>query len=160
MISAGAEGTIATWDFRKLSYLNQSRESMISQSGSSQTIREPMAQMKHCHSLRSGAECSGPVKLSQGVGSKYGQGDRSIMSVGNDGYIKEWDVFSGRQLNEYNTSHVNTISCFKTYKESENLLKGYRGRNSLGCYLGGTITAAWDGKISLRRMVLTKDDAK
>merc|ERR1719223_2553444 len=87
MTSAGADGTIATWDFRKLSSLGRGKEAS---SGNAQTVRQPMAKMKHCRSLRSGTECSGPVMLAKGVGLKYGQGDRSVMSVSMDGFINGW----------------------------------------------------------------------
>jgi WD40 repeat protein len=167
MTSAGAEGTVATWDFRKLGCLNRGTDILSSstntQTGSiyTQTVRQPIATMKHSQILQSGAECAGPVMLAKGVGTKYGQGDRSVMSVGTDGFINEWDVLSGRLLNTHNTAHGNKVSCFKTFNENDNLLKGRRGRKSnLFCHFGGTITAAWDGKIRLRRMVSNKGSVK
>ena len=165
MTSAGNDGVIATWDFRKLSNLNR-KEKVVALSGKSentQVIRQPLAKMMYCQSLRGGAECSGPVTLSKGVGAKYGQGDRTVMSVGMDGYINEWDVMSGRLLSKHNTHHSNKISCFATYSDNDNLLKGPRGKKSNPlCLLGGTrITAGcWDGNIRLRRMVMNRVNSK
>ncbi len=153
MTSAGADGDIATWDFRKLSYLN---------GGKALTVRQPISVVKHYQSLSNGAKCASPVMLAKGVSSKYGQGERSVMSVGANGLINEWDVLNGRLLSEHNTKHSNKISCFKSFNESDNLSKGYRGgtKSSSLCLLGGTITAAWDGKIKLRRMVLKKGQGR
>merc|ERR1712038_1110065 len=116
--------------------------------------REPMSVVQHYQSLRGGAKCVGPVMLAKGVSSRYGQGERIVMSVGSNGLINEWDVLSGRQLSDHNSKHTNKISCFKSFHESDNLSRGHRGTKSSSlCLLGGTITAAWDGKIKLRRMV-------
>ena len=162
MTSAGADGNIVTWDFRKLSHLNRGKDSLaLKANGITQTVRQPMSVMKHCKALRSGAECSGPVMLAKGVSSKYGQGERSVMSVSTDGHINEWDVLNGRLLSEHKTRHGNQISCFKTFVESENILKGHKKfKGDSLCLLGGTITAAWDGKIKLRRMVLKGGEGK
>ncbi len=156
MSSAGSDGVVATWDCRKLS---NSKDAMSFSSQTTATIRQPNAMMKHCHFLQNGAECAGPVMLAKGVNSKYGQGDRTIMSVSTDGFINEWDVMSGNLLTKHNTKHSNAMSCFKTYRERDNLLKGRRAFSSDSfCLLGGTITAAWDGKIKLRRMLLKRGD--
>lgn len=163
MTSAGADGVVATWDFRKLSNLNRKEKvlALSTKSESTQVVRQPLAKMMHCQSLRGGIECSGPVTLSKGIGAKYGQGDRTVMSVGTDGHINEWDVMSGRLLSKHNTQHSNKISCFTTFSDTDNLLKGPKGKkNNPLCFLGGTITAGWDGNIKLRRMVMNKVDSK
>lgn len=158
MSSAGSEGVVATWDCRKLS---NAMDTMSFASQTTETVREPRAKMKHCQILQNGAECAGPVMLAKGVSSRYGQGDRTIMSISTNGFINEWDVMSGRLLSKHNTSHSNAISCFKTYRDHENLFKGRRGANSNNlCMLGGTITAAWDGKVKVRRMMLNKHTEK
>ena len=156
MSSAGSEGLVATWDCRKLSC---AKDAMSLASQTTETVREPRARMKHCQTLHNGAECAGPVMLAKGVNSRYGQGDRTIMSVSTNGFINEWDVMNGRLLFEHNTTHCNAISCFKTFRDHENLFKGRRGSmgNNL-CILGGTITAAWDGRIKVRRMLLNKSN--
>lgn len=156
MSSAGSEGVVATWDCRKLS---SAKDTMSIASQTTETVREPRARMKHCQILQNGAECVGPVMLAKGVNSRYGQGDRTIMSVSTNGCINEWDVMNGRLLFEHNTTHCNAISCFKTFRDHENLFKGRRGSmgNNL-CILGGTITAAWDGRIKVRRMLLNKSN--
>ena len=156
MTSAGSEGVVASWDCRKLSC---TKDTMSIASQVTQTVRNPVAKMKHCQILHGGAESTGPVMLAKGVSTKYGQGDRTVMSVSTNGFINEWDVMSGRLLTEHDSKHCNAISCFKTYRDHENLLRGRRGFQSDNlCLLGGTITAAWDGKVKLRRMLLKKSD--
>jgi WD40 repeat protein len=161
MTSAGADGVVATWDLRKLGYSNSRLEKSVVAATPkpeyTQIFRHPLARMKHSQALVDGAECCGPVTLSKGVSSKYGQGERTVMSVGTDGYINEWDIMSGRIVSKHNTKHNNRISCFTTYNENDNLLKSTRTKRSRHlCTLGGTITAAWDGNIRLRRMSLRK----
>ncbi len=158
MTSAGADGVVATWDIRKLSSLNRKDKVIMStQNDHTQVVRHPVTKMKHCQSLESGIKCSGPVRLSKGVNSKYGQGDRTLMSISTDGSIKEWDVMSGRLLSTHETRHKNKISCFTTFSDTDNLMRG-RGKNSDKLCLGGSITAAWDGKVKLRRMLLNRSD--
>jgi len=151
MTSAGADGVIATWDFRKLGNLIRMEKNQHMEC--TKMIRQPVAKMSHCQSLQNIASYSSPVFLSRGIDSKYGQSDRTFMSVGSDGNIKEWDAMSGMLLSSHTTQHSNQISCFRTFTDTNNLMKCYKSRKGI---VSGTITAGWDGNIKLRRMVLKR----
>lgn len=150
MISAGGDGSIATWDFRKLS--GQVGEKVCMSSGRqhylTQTIRQPIAGMHHCEQ-ENGVEYSGPVLLSQGI--NYVQ-ERSVISAGVDGKLKEWDISSGQLLNEHATGHNNAISCFSNASERTHIPgPKTQEKNNL---VGGLVTASFDGTVRLRRLVM------
>jgi WD40 repeat protein len=149
MTSAGNDGTIGTWDFRMMKTMNGDMDSgkpVIR----AQTIRYPLAQM--CHANQS----SGPVHLGRGVGTKFGQGERSVMSVGVDNIIKQWDALNGDLLDEHRISSRSKVSCFKSFAAGENLIRGQTDRDGViaSLKLGGTITTSWDGTVRLRRLCL------
>ena len=151
MTSAGADGTVATWDFRMMQSLNGEINAGRNSALKTNTIRHPLAQMSHAN------QCSGPVLLGRGIGTKYGQGERSIMSVSVDNRIKEWDALSGNLLNDHQIRCNNKISCFKTFTAGESLTRGQEGGSeniAVGCKLGGTITTSWDGTVRLRQLFL------
>ena len=149
MTSAANDGTIGTWDFRMMKTLNGDIDSGKPVTRAHMN-RCPLAQM--CHANQS----SGPVLLGRGVGTKYGQGERSIMSVGVDNIVKQWDALSGKLLDENKNSSRSKISCFKSFAPGESLNQGQvcddGGNTSLT--LGGTITTSWDGTVRLRRLRL------
>ena len=149
MTSAGNDGTIGTWDFRMMKTLNGDMDSG-KPVARAHTIRYPLAQM--CHANQS----SGPVLLGRGVGTKYGQGERSIMSVGIDSIVKQWDPLSGKLLDEHKNSSRSKVSCFKSFAPGESLTRGQlcdEGSDT-SLTLGGTITTSWDGTVRLRRLRL------
>jgi len=152
MASAGADGTVATWDFRTMQHLSSG--TVATKAGRNvlrtSTTRSPMAKMHHAQ------RNSGPVMLSKGVGTKYGQGERSIMSVSVDNAMKEWDVLSGNLLNEHKLKHSNKISCFQSFHAVDSLTRGHESRrgDNNRCKLGGTITSSWDGTVRLRQLFL------
>ena len=87
MVSAGADGTVATWDFRTLSgaNANEAQATPVHANGDqdeeqkvqSKAIRTPAATMTHCAEGKSTKQ-SGPVLLSRGPGLQT----RTVLSVG------------------------------------------------------------------------------
>lgn len=160
MISAGGDGAVATWDFRKLSGEQQatspssgggaalSSGATVATSSSivntklgpgggnrhqTKTIREPVATMDHCREgggKRNG--CSGTVLLSRGSRLR----ERSVLSVSVDGKIKEWDVATGRLLMRRSAGHTDVVSCLTTFSDSGGLVRdssaSARSRSAMG----------------------------
>lgn len=152
MVSAGGDGSVATWDFRKLS--GQVGEKVCVSNGRqhylTQTIRDPIAQMKHCDKHRGVVEYSGPVLLSKGVDLQ----ERTIVTAGIDGKLKEWDIVNGQLQGEHVTGHTNAISCFSYVNERATLQETKAQHTDFMCNLGGLVTASFDGTVRLRRLVL------
>lgn len=148
MVSAGAEGSLATWDFRVLTGARaDSDESNTAQS--SRAIRTPpMASMIHgSQSLNSSAYC-GSVRLARAVA----RDDFSFFSVGDDGVVNEWEAASGYKMGSRDSFHSDAISGFTTFTSTDDLRRNTTsGRGSVSC-VGGTITCSWDGTVRLRRL--------
>jgi len=141
MTSAGADGTVATWDFRMMKSLNgDSGETMTR---STNPVRTPLARMTHI------GQSAGPVFLQKGISVRNAHEGRSIMSATVDNKIKEWDPLSGNLLTEHKVRCGNKMSCFKTFSAEECLISN---KHYAGDRLGGTITAAWDGTIRIRQL--------
>lgn len=157
MVSAGADGAVATWDFRQLSGQITGRESAVLSSKAekdhilTRTIRNPVASMNHCIEGHQN-KYSGSVFLSSGIMMH----ERSVMSAGIDGKIKVWDMSSGLLLNEHLTGHLDFVSRFSTFVESDGLINNKTGAHASdkkSHSLGGTITASLDGTVRLRCLV-------
>jgi len=154
MVSAGCDGTVATWDFRTLSGSGMKDTVTVADNGpkryATRTVREPVATMDHCSEMQK-VKCSGSVLLSRGTYLH----EKSVLSASLDGVLKEWDMGSGRLLGEQATGHTDAFSCLSTFAESDGLLRGHGAkRSSGGGAMGGTITSSWDGTVRLRRLVL------
>jgi len=146
MVSAGGDGTIATWDFRTLSSAKDDKPNTKS---TIQTVRQPVVTMQHCLDKNSN-RCSGAILLSRGVGLH----ERSVLSASIDGQSKEWDIASGKLLGDQPTGHSDAVSCLSTFAESEGLRRGKRGDIGRVSSVGGTITCSWDGTVRVRRLLL------
>jgi len=160
MVSAAADGIIATWDFRKISgkqeitdFPLESPKTQARNQHVIQTIRNPVREFNHC--LLGETTASSGVLLSGGIRNEH-----SFLSVGIDRNIKEWDVHSDVVLTNHETGHLDAVSCLSSFSESEIFLRGHL-HDQEGIYrnpvLGGTITASWDGTIRLRRLSLEHD---
>jgi len=155
MVSAGADGAVATWDFRRLAGSGRVIDSTsstsvaaVKQSFNTQTVREPIAMMNHCQEGKR-VKSSGAVLLSSGAGLF----ERSVLSVGVDGKMKEWDMASGHLLAEQYAGHSDVVSCLSTFSHSEGIRHSGTQDDIDSSSLGGTITASWDGTVRLRKLV-------
>lgn len=136
MVSAGADGSLATWDFRVLSgpRMESSPET------SNRTIRAPMAKMTHVDQMN--AYC-GTVKLARAII----RDDFSFFSVSDDGIVNEWDAASGSKSNTFVSGHTDAMSGLYAFISTDGL------RQTKNKHVGGTVTCSWDGTVRLRRMV-------
>ena len=161
MVSAGADGSLATWDFRLLSSTGKGMAAESSadiegdklQSSSSRTIRSPMARMNHIDAqltTSSSMKDCGSVKLARSVG----RDDFSFFSVSDDGIVNEWEATTGTKLSKYDSGHRDAISGFATFSSADGLLR--QGKSGSGgkavSSVGGTITCSWDGTVRLRKL--------
>jgi len=95
MMTAGADGRIATWDVRYFSLGTKKK---------STTIRQPLTQINHCQYKNQ----SGGVWLSSRLFSK------SLESIGMDGIVKTWDPTTGTLRHERFLQHSDVISSYLT----------------------------------------------
>lgn len=143
MISAGGDGTIAAWDFRRLSDVNS--QSQSSQHRQCKVIRRPAAKL-YLHDFSSRRRTYGPVLLSRGPSSK----SKTVCCLGRDAIIREWDVGSGEVVSEHVTGHCDTVSTFASL-EGDRLHETHL-ENSSNQAITGTITTSWDGTVRVRQV--------
>lgn len=142
MVSACADGSLATWDFRVLAGArNNEKTPTVDETKAtpegvqcSRSIRTPIATMK--------SMSTGVVRLARSVG----RDDFSFMSLGDDGAVKEWEPSTGRKISSHASGHQDAISGFDSYGAADCLLQ------TSGCGLGGTISCSWDGTVRLRKL--------
>ena len=143
MVSAGADCSLATWDFRMLSgaraEISGDEHPASNQTQSSRTIRLPMSSMNHNSHSKS------PMNLVRSVG----RDEFSFFSISDDGVVNEWEAASGRKVSSYQSGHRDAISGFYSFSSSDEL-RQEQGVNV--SRVGGTISCSWDGTVRLRRL--------
>jgi len=147
MISAGADGSLATWDFRVLSGtdLDTLDQNAQEKSRSLRTVRTPVIAMNHNEQARRPNNC-GSVKLSRSLG----RDDFSFLSVSDDGIVNEWDALSGRKLSSHYSGHKDAVSGLDVYS-SKDIIRQNR-KSSGKSPLGGVVSCSWDGTVRMRRL--------
>lgn len=163
MVSAGADCSLATWDFRVLSSGgakaassppedSDAKESKTLMQTSLRTLRSPMATMDHI-----GPSSKSPYVTNYGsakLARSIGRDDFSFFSIGDGGVVNEWEATSGRKIGtSFDTGHRNAISGFSTFSSSEGLRSARMDKcSSQGgvTTVGGTISCSWDGTVRLR----------
>ena len=145
IISASADGSMATWDFRSLSSSQAGDTATPSSSSGIVVIREPKVPMSHNDTSPSFSSQSGQVFLCRSALNP----ESSFMSLGDhDGVVREWDVNSGRMESEHHTGFRDTISGFipcktATIHHNDNHSSGY-------------VMSSLDGTVRMRRLVQTR----
>lgn len=160
MVSAGGDGTIATWDFRTLSGSTGKAPEPVEESSTpgkaagteeklAKAIRTPVATMKHAAEGK-GIRQSAAVMLSRGVTHT-----NTVLSTGVDAIVREWDISSGQLVGQDATKHCEGVSSFTTFSDAQNALgtsaaePGGEGTSKHG----GIITSSWDGSVRMRKFV-------
>lgn len=153
MVSAGSEGSIATWDFRVLTGArtesSPGKGEEINTAQSMRAIRSPpMATMNHStETLNSSINC-GSIRLARAVA----RDDFSFFSIGDDGVVNEWQAASGYKMDSRDSLHSDAISGFTTFTSTDDLFRNTTNGPGSATSVGGTITSSWDGTIRLRRL--------
>ena len=109
MVSAGADGTVASWDFRTLSNSEDTDQpmEMSEESQSARVVRNPVSTMYHgLEGKRSIA--AGSILLARGMQRSR----QSILSIGADTVVREWQPLSGKLVEETLSGHCDAISDF------------------------------------------------
>jgi WD40 repeat protein len=146
MVSAAADGTVASWDFRTLSGSSSDENSTKS---SCQVVQLPSPTMRHGSDGKRRL-AAGPVRLARVVGKPM----ESILSVGSDAIVREWATETGKLLDEAPTGHCcDAVSRFLSFGNNDGLSLGMGPRDR--CHQG-TLTSSWDGTIRMRKLV--RDD--
>ena len=161
MISAGGDGTIATWDFRTLSGSNAKEAAPMDETPSTNetvesskekhvmAIRTPIATMKHAAESKRVRQ-SAAVMLSRGVTQP-----NTVLSTGVDAIVREWEIPTGKLVGQDSTKHCEGISGFTTFSDTQSSLSassaeaGGEGTSKHG----GIITSSWDGTVRMRKFV-------
>ena len=137
MVSAASDGTIAAWDFRHLSDADSGSNKLC------KVVRSAAAKL-YLHDFTSRRKVCGPVLLSRGPNNNK----RSILCVGRDAVVREWDIRTGDVMSEYVTGHCDTISTFSTF-QGESLVDTQLESNTSEGF-AGIITTSWDGTVRMR----------
>ena len=162
MVSAGADGTIATWDFRSLSDTTATEQPGIKDSSSTngcKIVRLPSASI--CHNSNMHQRAVGSVHLSRDVTDPI----NSFLSVGSDAILRKWNITTGDMVGESSTGHCDTITSFESYAQSHGFApqstnpSDLGGKNSSATLSDrGFLTSSLDGTIRMRKFVGTKED--
>ena len=165
MVSAGADGTIATWDFRSLSNTidhDQSNKKDIGSKGC-RIVRQPSASIRNNHANdMQYLTATGPVHLARSVTDPM----TSFLSIGSDAIMRKWDVATGNLLEESPTGHCEIISSFESFSQdrifaSNNPSSNRAYNNSVDNEEHsssdnidkGFLTSSLDGTIRMRKLV-------
>jgi WD40 repeat protein len=160
MISAGGDGTIATWDFRTLSGSNAKEAAPMDETSSANktfeskeqhvmAIRTPIATMTHAAESKRVCQ-SAAVMLSRGVTQP-----NTVLSTGVDAIVREWEISTGKLVAQDSTKHCDGISGFATFSDMQSSLSASSaeaGGEGISKY-GGIITSSWDGTVRMRKFV-------
>jgi WD40 repeat protein len=140
MISAGTDGTISTWDFRKLSGSHNMKSGTPNNNDSlsCHVVRVPARSLTH---EVKGAEklATSSVRLARG----FCNSRSSFLSVGSDAVVREWDISTGQQLDSLSTGHADAVTCVQSFGQSDEMTPSSR-------FQEGMITSSWDGTIRMK----------
>jgi WD40 repeat protein len=143
MISAASDGTIAAWDFRRLS--DENSQSERSKQRMCKVVRRPAATL-YLHDFSSRRHVCGPTLLSRGPSLN----SKTVFCVGRDAVIREWDICTGEVVSEHATGHCDTISSFASFQGDQ--LYDTQLESTGSESVSGTITTSWDGTVRIRRL--------
>ena len=142
LISAGSDGIVAYWDLR---HVKAPRDPS---SSSHEVMSTPQYTMCHKLSSKNSLRFSESVYLASGLNyERNQQQSNTIVSVGVDGSVTEWDLNdNGKRLAKDILLHTDAVSGFRSFTEKDNLIAGET--------LGGYISSSWDGSVRLRSISL------
>ncbi|GKZ01322.1 hypothetical protein MPSEU_001083200 [Mayamaea pseudoterrestris] len=148
MISAGSDGSIAAWDFR---YLSNDQGAGPGPSKKQQrlctTVRDPDGRL-FLQKYSKHGRGSGSVLLSRGPNRVN---RKTILCVGTDSVVREWDYQTGQVVTEHATGHCDLVSSFHSVQGN----KLYDSQLSSSARMTGTISTSWDGTVRMRTLVAT-----
>ncbi|KAL3943442.1 MAG: hypothetical protein SGBAC_002490 [Bacillariaceae sp.] len=140
MVSAGTDGTISTWDFRKLSGSRNTKTGTPDNDDSlgCHVVRVPARSLSHAVSGTQRVATSS-VKLARG----FCNSRASFLSVGSDAVVREWDISTGQKLDSLSTGHSDAVTSFHSFGQSDGMAPSSRLQE-------GMITSSWDGTIRMQ----------
>jgi WD40 repeat protein len=150
MVSAAADGTIATWDFRSLSDTTAIQQPGVKDSSSNgcKIVRLPSASIHHNENLPERAV--GSVYLSRDVTDPI----NSFFSAGSDAILRKWNITTGDMVEESSTGHCDLISSFESYAQNHRFAsQEISPTNSPAISDKGFLTSSLDGTIRMRKLV-------
>ena len=150
LVSAAADGTVATWDFRALSGNSSSVNTTNAKDSKTKytVVRQPAALMQHGLDTKK-KRAAGSVLLSRGVISP----SSTVLSVGTDAVTREWTIATGQLLDESPTGHCDAVSSFSSFGRDDDLSPDA----SVQPPTEGYISSSWDGTIRMRKLIRDSD---
>jgi WD40 repeat protein len=150
IVSAAADGTVATWDFRALSGNSSSVNTTNAKDSKTKykVVRQPAALMRHGLDAKKN-RAAGSVLLSRGVISP----SSTVLSVGTDAVTREWTIATGQLLDESPTGHCDAVSSFSSFGHDDDLSPDA----SIHPLTEGYISSSWDGTIRMRKLIRDSD---
>jgi len=162
MVSAAADGTVATWDFRMLSGGDTENGSSSGLKPEKMSVKkDSKLEEKHCKSIRdppatmlhasrgSSSKQAGAVLLSRGAGKVR----RTVITVGSDAVAREWDISTGQSIREESTGHCDVVSSLLTFSDGTMGASSGVEPSDVNLNFGGTISSSWDGTIRMKKLV-------
>lgn len=152
MFSAASDGSVAAWDFRFLRQDGIQNQQAANDDGEDTTfrctsVRNPPHEM-NLSSYTKPCFARGSVLLTRGLSQER----KTVMNVGSDGVVREWDFCRNVILSEHTTGHCDLISSFASIY-ADTALDGMIDSSTLEEPASGTITTSWDGTVRLRTLV-------
>jgi WD40 repeat protein len=149
MVSAAADGTVATWDFRALSGNSSSVNTANAKDSKTKykVVRQPAALMRHGLDTKK-KRAAGSVLLSRGIISP----SSTVLSVGTDAVTREWTIATGELLDESPTGHCDAVSSFSSFGQDDDLSLDASKHPT-----EGYLSSSWDGTIRMRKLIRDSD---
>jgi WD40 repeat protein len=163
MVSSASDGTIAAWDFRHLSGAEGSEAPVVAAAAPTEAaniasepkkvrqckvVRYPAAKL-YMHDFCKRRQVYGPVSLARGPSRK----SKTVLVVGGDAVMREWDFNTGKIVAEHATGHCDTVSSFRAL-QGDKFLDTQLESTGDGAdqSTSGTITTSWDGTVRMRTL--------
>jgi DENN (AEX-3) domain/WD domain, G-beta repeat len=151
MFSAASDGSVAAWDFRLLRQGGVKNPQAAHDDGEETTFRCTSVRNPP-HGINLNRYCKpcfarGSVLLTRGVRRER----RTVLNVGTDGVVREWEYCRNTILSEHGTGHCDLISSFASTYAGTGLDRMLD--STLEEPASGMITTSWDGTVRLRTLM-------
>jgi hypothetical protein len=145
MLSAASDATVAAWDFRSLSGSEDAVQPTRNKKNRlCTTVRDPSGRL-YLHDYSQRRHICGSVLLSRGPSHQRS----TVMCVGSDTILREWNYETGEVMNEHVTGHCDLISNLESMQGDKVFDSTLENNDPIT----GTITTSWDGTVRVRTLL-------
>lgn len=146
IISAASDGTVAAWDLRLLGGGDASASIPPSTSTTPsrcKAVRSAAAKL-YLHDFSRNKHVCGPIKIAKG----FSRDSKSVLCVGSDAVVREWDVDRGAIVSELPSGHCDNVSTLVSLQNDKNSSLSFEADDSESSI--ASITTSWDGTVRMR----------